>query len=49
MYFAYNINYVILYQVFQKRYDGSVDFTGTFKKYEDGFGALDGEFWLGNY
>ncbi|KAK3088663.1 hypothetical protein FSP39_022070, partial [Pinctada imbricata] len=34
--------------VFQKRYDGSVDFYRTWKEYQDGFGRLNGEHWLGN-
>ena len=33
--------------VFQKRYDGSVDFYQNFREYENGFGSLEGEFWLG--
>lgn len=34
--------------VIQKRQDGSVDFNRTWNEYREGFGDLNGEFWLGN-
>ncbi|XP_069461766.1 fibrinogen-like protein 1 [Ambystoma mexicanum] len=34
--------------VIQRRLDGSVNFNRTWKEYREGFGDLNGEFWLGN-
>ncbi|XP_071138527.1 ficolin-2-like [Mytilus edulis] len=37
-----------LNQVFQRRSDGSENFFRDWQAYEDGFGTILGEFWIGN-
>jgi len=37
----------VLFQVFQRRQDGSVEFYRYWTNYQNGFGDPAGEFWLG--
>ena len=36
-----------IFQVFQNRFDGSIEFYRNSTEYENGFGKLETEFWLG--
>ncbi|CAG2231795.1 Tenascin-R,Ryncolin-2,Angiopoietin-related protein 1,Ficolin-1-A,Ryncolin-1,Ficolin-2,Tenascin,Ficolin-1,Fibrinogen-like protein A,Ficolin-1-B,Microfibril-associated glycoprotein 4,Angiopoietin-related protein 7,Ryncolin-3,Ryncolin-4 [Mytilus edulis] len=36
------------WSILQRRYDGTVDFQRTWSEYENGFGNVEGEYWLGN-
>ena len=35
-------------QLFQRRVNGSVDFYRDWNDYKNGFGSVNGEYWLGN-
>ena len=38
---------VRFFQVFQRRFDGSENFTRKYAEYENGFGSATSEYWLG--
>ena len=38
---------MLIFQIFQRRQDGSENFYRDWHNYTNGFGNVDGEFWLG--
>jgi len=43
------ISCLLLYQVFQKRFTGEVDFYRGWVDYKNGFGSVFREYWWGGY
>ena len=42
------IHLFVYFQVFQRRFKGTVDFYRNWTEYKHGFGHVDSEHWLGN-